>query len=140
MGLSQVSRPWNSTTCAQKGWSCFALHLRALRFMRPLTFYCPRLESQPVGDNKKVNAFWAWQCSKGQGQGQGRRARPRARANVKGKANGKGQWQGQCQGQWQGARFQSEVYASFSKIHQIELNRGWAHSLILEIQLKRSTA
>ena len=97
--------------------------------MRSLTFYCPRLESQPVGDNKKVNAFWAWQCSNGQGQGQVRRAR--AKGKGKAKANG--------EGQWQGARFQSDASASFSDVHQIELNRGWAHSLILEMQLKRST-
>ena len=58
-----MSRPWNGTTCAQNGWPCFALHLRALRIMRSLTFYCPRLESQPVGDNKKVNACWSWQCN-----------------------------------------------------------------------------
>ena len=82
-------------------------------YMISLTFYCPRLESQPVGDNKKVNAFWAWQCSNGQGQCQGRRAR--AKGKGKAKAKGEGQWQGQCQGQWQGARFQSEASASFSK-------------------------
>ena len=31
--------------------------------MRSLTFYCPRLIDSPVGDNKKVNAFWAWECN-----------------------------------------------------------------------------
>ena len=34
-----------------------------LCIMFSLTFYCPRLDDSPVGDNKKVNACWSWQCS-----------------------------------------------------------------------------